>query len=85
MALAEAIASGVSDGDALYRETLYLADGLLTGTILDRTGGATLYWAPAAMVPPGRIPAWAVGRSPVAIGSQLFLADPAPPQDTQNA
>jgi hypothetical protein len=58
--------------DALMRECLYLADGVIAGTLLDRTGGATSYYAPAAMIPPGRVPAWAAGKPFLLIGDQYF-------------
>lgn len=66
--------------DPISAETLYLADGIISGTILDRTNGATSYYAPAAMRPPGSKPFWVYlnGRSgpehpPAAvIGSQVF-------------
>lgn len=39
----------------------------------DSTGGADHYWAPRAMVPPGRVPAWAMGVTPTAtIGGHVF-------------
>ena len=55
-------------------ECLILADGIIDGSITDTTGGATSYWAPAAMLPPGRIPDWAVGKTTTRIGSQEFVA-----------
>lgn len=57
----------------LFEETLYLAAGIEAGLILDRTGGATNYYAPNAMVPKGRIPTWAKGKPARQIGSQMFL------------
>jgi hypothetical protein len=59
--------------DTELRECLYLADGVIANTIIDRTGGARQYWAPNAMVPPGRVPSWAVGKQTLLIGDQLFL------------
>jgi hypothetical protein len=59
--------------DDLMLETLYLAEGVAGDVILDRVNGATHYFAPAAMVPPGRVPAWAQGLQPVAVvGRQRF-------------
>lgn len=58
--------------DMLFAESLYLADGLIAGVILDRTGGATNYYAPHAMKPVGRVPKDALGRSTRRIGDQLF-------------
>lgn len=61
--------------DPIYLETRYLAAGIMSGVILDRTNGADSYFAPAAMVPPGRVPSWAVGRVPSAeVGRQVFFA-----------
>jgi len=57
----------------LYQETRYLASGILQAFLLDRTEGATHYYAPAAMRPPDTVPSWAVGHAPVAmIGRQRF-------------
>ena len=57
----------------LFMETLWIADGVIGGQVLDRTGGANHYYAPAAMRPVGRVPVWAEGRTPSAkIGSQIF-------------
>lgn len=57
----------------LFEETQWLAQGIVSGIILDRTGGATHYYAPKAMRPAGRVPKWAVGKPARQIGSQLFL------------
>lgn len=56
-----------------FRECLYLADGVIAGALIDRTGGANSYWAPAAMEPPGRVPLWATGVPTRPIGDQLFV------------
>lgn len=56
----------------VIRECLYLARGVISGMILDRTGIADSYYAPAAMVPVGRVPAGAVGKITLEIGDQLF-------------
>jgi hypothetical protein len=59
--------------DPVMLETLYLASGVMGGVILDRVCRATHYYAPAAMVPPGRVPPWAIGKTPVArVGKQVF-------------
>jgi hypothetical protein len=60
--------------DPLLLECLYLADGVISGALLDRTGSANSYWAPAAMVPAGRVPSWAVGLAHLQIGTQLFVS-----------
>lgn len=73
MSLAQKIAEGTPVSDPLFKESLFLADGIMSGVILDRTGGATSYWAPAAMLPVGRTPKWAEGRQTQQIGAQKFL------------
>lgn len=41
----------------------------------DVTNGADHYYAPKGMKPPGRVPRWAVGRTPCAhIGDHIFYA-----------
>ena len=60
--------------DPLLRETLFLAQGVADGVVLDRSGGATSYYAPKAMKPPGRVPVWARDVTPCArVGNQLFF------------
>jgi N-acetylmuramoyl-L-alanine amidase len=50
-----------------------VADAVMHGVEQDLTGGADHYWAPRAMVPPGRVPSWAVGVTPTAtIGGHVF-------------
>jgi hypothetical protein len=73
MAFAERLVQGLPMRDVLLAETLYLADGIIAGVLLDCTGGATAYFAPKAMVPVGRVPTWAEGKTTRAIGDQLFL------------
>jgi hypothetical protein len=62
--------------DPELRECLYLADGVIIGELRDRTDGANSYWAPAAMLPVGRVPAAAVGKAHLLIGDQYFFVDP---------
>lgn len=57
---------------ALYAETYGLAQLVYQNTILDHTGGATHYYAPAAMKPAGSMPSWALGKMFKQIGSQRF-------------
>ena len=73
MRLAARMAQGRPLEDLRLDECLWLADGLMSGVVLDRTQGATMYWAPKAMLPPGRVPTWAEGRTTEVIGSQVFL------------
>lgn len=74
------MATGIAEGsaspmkDPLLAESFFLADGIMSGVILDRTAGATQYYAPAAMQPPGRRPVWARNRVTLTIGSQEFLS-----------
>ncbi len=58
--------------DTELRECLYLADGVIANTLIDRTGGAMSYYSPAAMIPPGRVPSWAAGKPFLLIGDQRF-------------
>lgn len=58
--------------DALATETLFLATGVMNDALIDQTQKATHYYAPAAMIPPGRVPSSAVGKSFVQIGTQHF-------------
>ena len=71
---ARAIASGINILDSILKETHFLALGIVGDEILDRTGGATHYYAPRSMVPVNSMPDWAVGKAPIArIGTQLFF------------
>jgi hypothetical protein len=58
--------------DPLLDECLFLADGVIGGVLMDRTNGATMYYAPAAMIPVGRVPASAMGKTTLKIGDQFF-------------
>lgn len=51
----------------------WIAQGIISGAIEDRTGGSTHYYAPLAMVPRGSVPKWAKGLKPLQVGSQLFF------------
>ena len=72
MKLAHQIIEQTAPIDALVKECLFLADGVISGAILDRTNLATSYYAPAAMIPPGRVPSAAVGKPFLLIGNQHF-------------
>lgn len=80
MALAGRIVAGLPADDPILAETVYLARGIVSGAILDRTGGATSYYAPKAMKPAGAKPAWVFlngkngpeHRPTAVIGSQVF-------------
>ena len=66
MALARAWLAGGGIIDPLVRETEFLAGGIIDAVLLDRVNGATHYYAPRAMRPPGRVPDWATDHKPVA-------------------
>lgn len=67
------LVGGQPSQDPVFDETLYLATGVIGGQVLDRTGGSTSYYAPAAMQPPGHVPTWAVNQPTLLIGDQIFL------------
>jgi hypothetical protein len=60
--------------DPFLAECLYLADGVIAGTLIDRAGSATSYYSPRVMLPTGGVPAWAIGRPSRRIGDQCFLS-----------
>lgn len=63
----------IAPQEAVMRQCLYVATGIISGALLDPTHGATNYYAPAAMVPPGRVPDWAAKMTHTAtIGKQEF-------------
>jgi hypothetical protein len=69
---AEGEAAALAQIDPELAECLTLADDVIAGHLVDHTNGADSYYAPAAMVPPGRIPVGAVGRPKLLIGDQYF-------------
>lgn len=50
-----------------YRECLAVAWQVTGRHLEDVTRGAHYYFAPAAMVPAGRVPSWAEGKQPTAV------------------
>jgi len=61
-------------GSALAK-ALQVADDVMGGRAPDPTRGANHYFAPVAMDPPGRVPAWAQGKEPTAVlGGHRFYA-----------
>lgn len=59
----------------VYQECCFIAEGIIAEQLRDRVGNATHYYAPAAMVPKGKVPDWAAGLTPTAkVGSHLFFA-----------
>jgi hypothetical protein len=58
----------------IVKQCLAAAEQLLDGVTADVVAGATHYYAPVSMVPPGRVPDWAAGKEPVAaVGDHLFF------------
>ena len=47
--------------DPVERQCVLIAHGIVDDYLKDNTHGATHYFAPAAMIPKGRVPDWAVG------------------------
>ena len=73
IAMAEAVAD---DPKIVMRDTMrnfildcieLYGDPVVAGVWQDTVHGATHYYAPAAMVPKTRVPAWAVGLEPAAV------------------
>lgn len=59
---------------AVMAKAFSVARGILGGQVPDVTRGADHYYAPAAMLPPGRVPEWAVGVTPTTrIGGHVFF------------
>jgi len=59
----------------IYQECCFIGEGIIGSQLRDRVKAATHYYAPAAMVPRGRVPDWADGLSPSAkVGGHLFFA-----------
>ena len=58
----------------IVKQCVDAATLLLDGATPDPVHAATPYYAPASMVPPGRVPDWAEGKTPVAtVGDHLFF------------
>lgn len=73
MSQARAILTGKYVATVVTR-CIVLAAQLLAGTMPDSVNGATSYYAPLSMIPPGRVPIWARGKTPVAtVGDHLFF------------
>lgn len=74
IAKARKMVEGIPWLDSQLTQALWIAEGIIGGKILDNTKGATMYYAPKAMIPPGRVPSWAKNKPVSLIGDQLFLA-----------
>lgn len=61
----------------IVRQCVAVAEDLLAGALPDTVNRATHYYSPVSMVPPGRVPIWARGKTPCAtIGEQFrFFRD----------
>jgi hypothetical protein len=70
MAQGRLVTGGLPDPEVL--ECLFMAGGVIAGTVIDRTDGADSYYAPDAMIPRGRVPTAAAGKILTRIGAQLF-------------
>lgn len=66
MAAASVLLAGDGGLSRTMHECVALALEVTKGILADTVQGATFYYSPAAMVPKGRMPAWAVGLTPVA-------------------
>ena len=62
MARAQRLIAGEQPTDELDG-CLAVAEGIVGGTFADHLQGASHYYAPASMVPPGRVPAWVEGAT----------------------
>ena len=73
------VAQGLAVAKGLYvapivRMCISAAEGILSGSGVDSVNFATHYYSPVSMVPPGRVPTWAVGVEPCAkVGEHLFF------------
>lgn len=74
-ALAEAIAKQKATPSS-YVKAYDATRAVLRDEVPDPVQGATHYYAPKGMIPPGRVPKWAVNKTPCAvIGGHLFFND----------
>lgn len=71
---AELIESLQVPENLLLRQCAWVSMGVIGGWIKDTTREATHYYAPSAMKPAGKVPKWAIERTPVvSIGNHLFF------------
>ena len=66
MALSERLLRGLHVIDPLYLECEQIAAAAIAGELQDLTNGSTHYYSPESMQPRGRVPDWALGKTPVA-------------------
>lgn len=60
----------------IVRDCISAAARLLEGIVPDPVNGATSYYSQVSMIPPGRVPVWARGQTPVAtVGDHLFFVN----------
>jgi N-acetylmuramoyl-L-alanine amidase len=76
MATAKTIATSTRlPDDLMLRQCAWVAQGIIVGWIQDTVKGATQYYNPKAMVPRGRVPDWAMNKTPVVVkGDHQFFA-----------
>lgn len=74
IAAAAALAAGQPVPSSTLRKCLALGAEVVSAALQDSVHGATHYYSPAAMVPKNRVPAWAIGLTPVATidGTKFF-------------
>lgn len=60
--MAERVLAGEDIPDKRFQEILVLAAGVVADLVDDCVKGSDHYYSPEAMVPPGRIPKWAIDR-----------------------
>ncbi|MFN6941952.1 MAG: cell wall hydrolase [Parvibaculum sp.] len=67
-----------TDSNSTFKMCLEIASDALAGRLKDPTGGATLYYAPAGMNPPGSAPTtwnFSVLRKSAEIGGHIFYVE----------
>ena len=63
----------VTLADPQFQDAVMIARDAIAGELRDRTYGATLYYSPKSMNPPGSVPSWASEeKKTVQIGDQIF-------------
>lgn len=67
------VAGGSFDGHPILCGCLVLGAEVVAAVLPDSVAGATHYYSPRSMQPPGRVPAWAVGLKPVAFIEKTFF------------
>lgn len=68
---ARAVLGGLSVAP-IVKACIAAAGDLIAGDLPDTVNRATHYYSPVSMVPPGRVPIWARGKTPVAVIEDQF-------------